>query len=86
MLMKNKHAKDITRRVNVVIGQLHGIRRMLEQQRKFTDIYVQLSSAKASIEKVEVMLLAEDRTLDKRSASLLQIMSRRMDALKELHW
>ena len=84
--MKNKHAKDITRRVNVVIGQLHGISRMLEQQREFTDIYVQLSSVKASIEKIDVMLLAQDRKLDKRSAALLKAMNRNMDALRELHW
>ena len=84
--MKNKHAKDITRRVNVVIGQLHGISRMLEQHREFTDIYMQLSSAKASIEEIEVMLIADDIKLDKRSATLFKIMNRNMDALRELRW
>ncbi len=62
--MKNKHAKDITLRVNVAIGQLYGIR-MLEQQREFTDIYIQLSSVKASVEKIQVVLIAHERKLDK---------------------
>ncbi len=83
--MGNKPNKDIMRRVNVVIGQLHGIR-MLEQQREFADIYVQLSSVKASIERIEVLLLTKDRMLDKKSAAVLQAMNRKMDALKELHW
>ncbi len=84
--MKNEPEKDIIRRVNVVIGQLNDIRKMLEQQREFTDIYAQLSSVRASIEKIEVMLIAQERKLDKRSAALFKIISRRMDALKELHW
>jgi hypothetical protein len=41
---------------------------------------------KASIEKIEVMLLAQDRRFDKRSAALLKAMNRNMDALRELHW
>ena len=84
--MKNNPGKDIMRRVNIVIGQVHGIRRMLEQQRTFTDIYVQLSSVKAYIEKIEVILIAQEGKLDKRSAALFRMISRRMDALKELHW
>ena len=82
--MGNKPEKDIMRRVNVVIGQVHGIRKMLEQHREFIDIYMQLSSVKASIEKIEVMLIAEDIKLDKRSAALFKIISKRMDALREL--
>jgi DNA-binding FrmR family transcriptional regulator len=57
---------------------------MLEQQRTFTDIYMQLSAVKASIEEIEMMLIAQDVKLDKGSAALLKIMSRKMDALKEL--
>ena len=84
--MENKPEKDIMRRVNVVIGQVHGIRKMLEQHREFTDIYMQLSSVKTSIEEIEVMLITEDIKLDKRSAALFRIISRRMDVLEELHW
>ena len=84
--MKNRPENDIMRRVNIVIGQVHGIRRMLEQQRTFTDIYVQLSSVKASIENTEVILIAQEGKLDKRYAELFRMISRRMDALKELHW
>ena len=84
--MGNKPEKDIMRRVNVVIGQVHGIRKMLEQHREFTDIYMQLSAVKSSLETIEVMLIAQERKLDKRSAALFRIISGRMDALKELHW
>ena len=59
---------------------------MFEQQREFTDIYMQLSSVKASIEEIEVMLIAQEGMLDKRSAALFRIISRRMDVLEELHW
>ena len=72
------------RRINVVIGQVHGIRKMLEQHREFIDIYMQLSSVKASIEEIEVMLITEDIKLDKRYAALFKIISKRMDALREL--
>ncbi len=82
--MGNKPEKDIMWRINVVIGQVHGIRKMLEQHREFIDIYMQLSSVKALIEEIEVMLIAEDVELDKRSAALFRIISRRMDALREL--
>ena len=82
--MGNKPEKDIMRRFNVVIGQVHGIRKMLKQHREFIDIYMQLSSVKASIEEIEVMLIAEDIKLDKGSAALFKIISKRMDALREL--
>ena len=75
--MGNKPKKDIMRRVNVVIGQVHGIRKMLEQHREFTDIYMQLSSVRASIEEIEVMLIADDIKLDKRSAALFKIISKK---------
>ena len=84
--IEGESGKDIMRRVNIVIGQVHGIGRMLEQQRTFTDIYMQLSAVKSSLKTIEVMLIAQEGKLDKRSAELFRIMSRNMDALKELHW
>ncbi len=82
--MKSKAEEDITRRIKVVVGQLNGIRRMLEQQRAFTDISMQLSSVKASVERIQVVLVAQERKLDKRSAAMLEIITRKMDALREL--
>ena len=83
--MKNRPEKDIMRRVKVVIGQLNGIKKMLERQREFAYIYMQLSSVKASIKEIETMLIAQEGILDKRYAVLFRIMSRKMGALEELH-
>ncbi len=82
--MKHKQEKDIARRVKIVIGQLNGIGRMLEQQREFTDIYMQLSAVKASIEAIEVMLIVQEIGLDKRSVALAKMMNRKMGVLIEL--
>ena len=82
--MGNKPKKDIMRRVNVVIGQVHGIRKMLEQHREFIDIYMQLSSVRASIEEIEVMLITEDIKFDKRYAALFKIIRKRMYDLREI--
>ena len=82
--MKHKQEKDIARRVKIVIGQLNGIGRMLEQQREFTDISMQLSAVKASIEAIEVMLIVQEIGLDKRSVALAKMMSRKMGVLIEL--
>ena len=38
---------------------LDGIRKMIEQRREFVDIYVQLSSVKASVEKIAERLVAK---------------------------
>ena len=46
---------------------------------------MQLSSVKTSIEEIEVMLIAQEGILDKRYAALFRIMSRKMEALEELH-
>ena len=69
----------------MLLANLNDIKKMLEQQREFAYIYMQLSSVKASIEEIEVMLIAQEGILDKRYAALFRIMSRKMEALEELH-
>ena len=84
--MKGESEKYIMRRIKIVVGQLDGVRKMIEQQRAFTDIYTQISSVKASVENIEVMLCTEGLGLDKRHTELFKIINKNMDALKKLRW
>lgn len=82
--MKKDSQKNIIQRVKVVAGQLEGVAKMIEQNREFTDIYVQLSSVKASLEKIEDMLVTNEIKSDKKTAELFKIIRKKMISLKEL--
>ena len=62
MCKKNKHRceeekQNIIKRLNVIEGQIRGIKQMLEDDRYCADILIQLSAISKSLESVENSIL-----------------------------
>lgn len=48
--------EDKARRLNRIIGQLNGIKRMLEEGRDCPDVLIQIASVRAALAKLGVMI------------------------------
>jgi DNA-binding FrmR family transcriptional regulator len=48
--------EDIVKRMNKVIGQLNGVKRMIEQDRDCPDVLLQITSARSALGKLGVMI------------------------------
>jgi DNA-binding FrmR family transcriptional regulator len=51
--------EDTTKRLNRIIGQLNGIKRMVERERDCPEILIQIASARAALGKLS-LLMTED--------------------------
>ncbi len=49
--------KDLLRRISKVEGQIRGIHRMVEEDRYCVDVLVQISAARAGLQKVALAIL-----------------------------
>lgn len=49
--MESKRKKDVIKRINYVIGDLTSIKKMIEQGKSSSDIYVQLRSVESAFRK-----------------------------------
>lgn len=55
----NQLKRDVTRRLNRVIGQLNGIKGMVEQDRYCKDVLTQLAAAESAVQAISRLLLKE---------------------------
>ena len=53
------HKQDVQGRLSRIEGQIRGISTMVEEDRYCIDVLTQVSAAKAALEKVALMLLAD---------------------------
>ena len=51
--------EDTTKRLNKVIGQLNGIKRMIEEDRDCTDLLTQLAAARSALAKLGLLITAD---------------------------
>jgi DNA-binding FrmR family transcriptional regulator len=54
-----KHKQDVHGRLRRIEGQIRGIGAMVEEDRYCIDVLTQVSAAKAALERVALMLLAD---------------------------
>ena len=54
-----KHKEDVQGRLRRIEGQIRGISTMVEEDRYCIDVLTQVSAAKAALESVALMLLAD---------------------------
>jgi DNA-binding FrmR family transcriptional regulator len=52
-------AKDVTVRMNKIVGQLQGIHKMVEEDRYCVDILIQLSSVIGALSKIEDLVMRQ---------------------------
>jgi DNA-binding FrmR family transcriptional regulator len=48
--------EDVMKRMNKIIGQLNGVRRMIEQDRDCPDVLIQIASARSALGKLGLMI------------------------------
>lgn len=48
--------EDVIKRMNKIIGQLNGVRRMIEQDRDCPDVLLQIASARSALGKLGLMI------------------------------
>ena len=48
--------EDVIKRMNKIIGQLNGVRKMIEQDRDCPDILLQIASARSALGKLGLMI------------------------------
>ena len=56
--MSHHHLKkeDVVKRMNKVIGQMNGIKRMIEQDRDCPDVLLQIASVRSALGKLGLMI------------------------------
>ena len=55
----SKHKQDVQARLRRIEGQVRGISAMVEEDRYCIDVLTQVSAAKAALDRVALMLLAD---------------------------
>lgn len=55
----NELQRDVQKRLNRAIGQLNGVKAMIEDNRYCGDVLTQLAAAESAVRRVSEMLLAE---------------------------
>lgn len=48
--------EDVIKRMNKIIGQLNGVKRMIEQDRDCPDVLLQIASARSALGKLGLMI------------------------------
>ncbi len=48
--------EDVIKRMNKIIGQLNGVRKMIEQDRDCPDVLLQIASARSALGKLGLMI------------------------------
>ena len=56
-MRSEEHKKIITARLNRIVGQMNGIKRMVEEDRYCDDILVQLAAVDASVKSLSAVIL-----------------------------
>lgn len=55
----NKEKKDLVTRLNRVEGQIRGIQKMIDENRYCIDVLIQISAAKAALDKIGLQILKD---------------------------
>ncbi len=48
--------EDVVKRMNRIIGQLNGVKRMIEQDRECPDVLLQIASVRSALGKIGLMI------------------------------
>jgi DNA-binding FrmR family transcriptional regulator len=78
--------KDVTRRLNRAIGQLNGVKAMVEEDRYCGDVLTQLSAAQSAIKAVSRVILDEHIhtcVVERVQENDLEVIDELMDLLKK---
>ena len=54
---KNHEIENLVKRINRIEGQVGGIRRMIQDEKPFEEVIIQLNSTKSAIQKISQLLL-----------------------------
>jgi len=74
-MLHSKEKKDILKRLHFIVGQIHGIEDMIENDRQLHDIYAQLRAVEKGINKAIYVVFEEQ--LKKH---LAEVLSKRLAA------
>ncbi len=74
-MLNTKEKKEILKRLHFIVGQIHGIEDMIENDRQLNDIYVQLRAVEKGIDKAIYTVFEEQ--LKKH---LAEVLSKRLAA------
>lgn len=55
--LSNHRTENLLKRMNRIEGQVTGIKKMIEQEKDYADIIVQLNSARSAMQKISQILL-----------------------------
>ena len=79
--------KDLTKRLNIIEGQIRGVKQMLDDDRYCSDILIQLSAIKKAIESLENMVLTshiENCVVYEVQSGNLEIIDEVMELVKRI--
>ena len=82
----NQLKRDVTRRLNRVIGQLNGIKGMVEQDRYCKDVLTQLAAAESAVQAISRLLLKEHLetcVVEQIQEGKIEVVDEVMDLLKK---
>ena len=54
----DKEKKDLTKRMNIIEGQIRGVKQMIEDDRYCSDVLIQLSAINKAVESLENLILS----------------------------
>ena len=70
---KNHEIENLVKRINRIEGQVGGIRRMIQDEKPFEEVIIQLNSTKSAIQKISQLLLeVGDSALESEELASLQ--------------
>lgn len=79
--------KDLTKRLNIIEGQIRGIKQMIDDDRYCSDVLIQLSAINKAIESLENMILSshiENCVVYEVQSGNLEIIQEVMELIKRL--
>lgn len=83
----DEEKKDLTKRMNIIEGQIRGVKQMIEDDRYCSDVLMQLSAINKAVESLENLILSshvENCVVYEIQSGNLEIVDEMMELIKRI--
>ena len=83
----DEEKKDLTKRMNIIEGQIRGVKQMIEDDRYCSDILIQLSAINKAVESLKNIILSshvENCVVYEIQSGNLEIVDEKMELIKRI--
>ena len=83
----DEEKKDLTKRMNIIEGQIRGVKQMIEDDRYCSDILIQLSAINKAVESLKNIILSshvENCVVYEIQSGNLEIVDEMMELIKRI--